>query len=221
MVTIRCSKLNDIMTFPRSKKDELSKTALAYIKERILVEKGYIKEPDFSSKYTEKGNIVEVDSKNLAAKVLGYGVLLKNEEHFKQDILTGTPDIILPDEIIDIKSSWNARTFPFFDDYRLPKNYYWQGVGYCILTNKNRFKIVYCLVNTPEHLVEQSVWQKVRELGVSYDDLYDKIKSEHTFDHIPENDRVRVFEVEVTDEIKEQVITQLEVVKKYYKKLVW
>ena len=78
-----------------------------------------------------KGLIVEDNSIDLIAEVLGYGMLFKNEQYFEDDHLTGTPDIIIPkkDTVIDAKSSWDIFTFPLFDTSVPNMDYWWQGQG--------------------------------------------------------------------------------------------
>jgi hypothetical protein len=84
----------------RHKKDnpELPEGAKTYckiwLKEQIL-NRGV----DFGSKYTEKGNVMEDDSIDFIAKMLKYGMLLKNPVHFENEYITGTPDILTGDGI--------------------------------------------------------------------------------------------------------------------------
>ena len=51
---------------------------------------------------------------HLAQDVLDYGFMYKNEEHFNNDFLTGTPDVNTDSILLDVKSSYDATTFPFF-----------------------------------------------------------------------------------------------------------
>ena len=130
---IRCSAIGQIMTNPRTKKEYLSKTTASYCEE-WLKEQIYGRKKEFTSKYTNKGNIVEQSSLDFVASELGYGSLVKNEESFMNDFLTGTPDAILDDHIIDVKNSWDCFTFPLFFNNVPNKAYYWQAQGYLALT---------------------------------------------------------------------------------------
>ncbi len=116
---IRCSALGKIMTESRSKSEVLSQTAKTYIQELVLEDVYGIKK-EFSSRYTDKGNIQEDESIELAARVLDLPFCTKNDEYFENEFIKGTPDLILEDEIIDIKCSWDGTTFPWFED-ELPK----------------------------------------------------------------------------------------------------
>jgi hypothetical protein len=220
MIKVRASRLGEVMTKPRSKAATLSKTAETYAKDLVLSEKFSYRKPDFYSKYTDKGNEVETESKNIAARVLGYNLLLKNEKHFENEYLTGTPDVILPDEIIDIKSSWDMFTFPFFEDELPTKNYYWQGVAYCILTGRRKFSIIYVLTDTPEHLIEREAWNYVNRNALDMtDEVMAEFKSKMTYGNIPEKYRVKRYTFDVADEVITQVHEQLKIFIDYCKYL--
>jgi hypothetical protein len=111
---IRCSAIGKLMATPRSKSEFLSQTAKTYIHELVLEHKYGIKK-EFSSRYTDKGNAVEDESILLVNDVLDVKFIYKNEEHFTNDWITGTPDVNTEDVLLDVKSSWDATTFPFFD----------------------------------------------------------------------------------------------------------
>ena len=99
------------MTNPQRKTDTISKTTKSYCQD-WLKEQIYGRKKEFSSKYTDKGNEVEQDSLNYIAQNLGYDELIKNEKSFENDFLTGTPDAILSDHLIDVKNSWDCYSFP-------------------------------------------------------------------------------------------------------------
>ena len=63
------------------------------------------------SKYIDKGNAVEVESLAFISKELDIPSLVKNEESFENGFLTGTPDAILDEYIIDVKNSWDCFSF--------------------------------------------------------------------------------------------------------------
>ena len=132
MLKIRCSQhLGKIMTNSRSKSEVLSKTCKTYLQE-LAIEEMYGIRKEFSSRYTDKGNLVEDESISLAQEVLDFGLMYKNEEHFNNDFLTGTPDVNTDTILLDVKSSYDATTFPFFaEDYYYPK-------GYMALCNKRK-----------------------------------------------------------------------------------
>ena len=155
-ILFRCSSLGKLMTEPRSKKDkdagEFSLTASAYLDEFIALYK-YGRSKSFSSKYTTKGTAVEGDGIELYKQVYNAHYVTKNEDWFNDGTIGGTPDIILKDRVIDIKSSWDISTF--LSNKSVPKDYFYQLLGYCRLLNLKKGELVFCLSNTPESLIQR------------------------------------------------------------------
>ena len=218
---IRCSSLGKIMTSPKSKGEVLSQTAKTYLKELAIEEKFGIRK-DFSSRYTDKGNIQEDTAIEMASQVLNLPFALKNTEYFENDFVKGTPDLILEDEIIDIKCSWDGTTFPWFEDELPNKDYYWQLVGYCWLTGRKKARVVYCLVDTPEDIVQDEIrrtsWKKF-EIDVT-EETETEVRAKHEFSHISENKRVRAFQIELNEANIEQVKEKLLHAREYYNDLI-
>jgi len=217
---VRCSALGKIMTSPRSKSEILSQTAKTYVEEQVLQAKyGIVK--TFNSRYTDKGNLVEDESIKLASDVLDLGFILKNDEHFTNDWVTGTPDVNTDDILLDVKSSWDATTFPFFATEIPTKDYYYQLQGYMWLTGKQKSLLVYCLVNTPLDMVQDEIRRAHWNANLLEEslDLIDEVQKRHNFDHIPDNRRVKVFEVEREDEVIEQIKERVELCREYYETL--
>jgi len=150
MLKIRASSLSDIMTDPKGKDETLSvgaKTAITKQAKEFIY--GY--DERFSSKYTEKGLLVEDRSIELLNSVL-FTDYKKNTERKTNEWLTGEADIVA-DRIIDIKSPWSLSTFPCLASEGENKTYEWQLRGYMMLWDLDEAQIAYCLVNTPDHLV--------------------------------------------------------------------
>jgi len=114
---IRASAVGQIMSDPRAKKDKLSATTMTYCQE-WLKEQIYGVKKFNSNKYTEKGIQMEDKAIEYLSK-LNSDFYLKNEESFENDFLTGTPDIILNDTIIDIKCSWEFQLNTIIISYKL------------------------------------------------------------------------------------------------------
>jgi len=208
------------MTSPRSKSEILSQTAKTYVEEQVLLAKyGIVK--TFNSRYTDKGNLVEDESIKLASDVLDLGFLYKNDEHFTNDWVMGTPDVNTDDILLDVKSSWDATTFPFFATEIPTKDYYYQLQGYMWLTGKQKSLLVYCLVNTPLDMVQDEIRRAHWNANLLEEslDLIDEVQKRHNFDHIPDNRRVKVFEVERDDEVIEQIKERVELYREYYETL--
>jgi hypothetical protein len=217
---VRCSALGKVMTSPRSKSEILSQTAKTYVEEQVLLAKyGIVK--TFNSRYTDKGNLVEDESIKLASEVLELGFILKNDEHFSNEWVTGTPDVNTASLILDVKSSWDATTFPFFATEIPTKDYYYQLQGYMWLTGKQKSLLVYCLVNTPLDMVQDEIRRAHWNANLLEEslDLIDEVQKRHNFDHIPDNRRVKVFEVERDDEVIEQIKERVELCREYYETL--
>ena len=180
---IRASASGKLMTSPRSKSEVLSKTTTTYLQDWVK-EEVYGLKKSISSKYLDKGNAVEDDAIDYAAKELGWLFASKNDEHFEDEFFCGTPDVILEDKIIDIKSSWDCFTFPLFEDEIPNKDYFYQLQVYMHLTGKKMAELVYVLMNTPE--------------GIGYDEAFD-------YSHLSSNYRIKSFAIDYDEEVIEQL----------------
>ena len=220
MLKIRCSSIGKIMTNSRSKTETLSKTCKTYLQE-LAVEEMYGKRKEFSSRYTDKGNEVEDDAIKLCESVLDLGFMIKNEEHFTNDYLTGTPDVNT-DIILDVKSSWDATTFPFFAEDIPNRDYFFQLQGYLALTQKTKAYLCYCLVNTPTLMVEDEVrrahWKE--HLIDENEELRSHVEAQHNFDNIPAERRIKTFVVDYDEQVVQSIYERVEECRKYYETLI-
>jgi len=147
----RASASGLLMTNARKKTETLSETTKSYLKE-WLKEQIYGVRNEISSKYLTKG--VEMENESIEV----YGIhrdldfIVKNSKRFNNDYLTGEPDLILDNKIVDIKTSWDCFSFPLFANDVPDKKYYWQLQSYMALTGYKSAELAYVLVNTPEHL---------------------------------------------------------------------
>lgn len=218
---IRCSSLGKLMTASRSKTEQLSKTTKTYIQELVLEHKYGIKK-EWSSRYTDKGNECEEDSITLANEVLNVGFIYKNEEHFQNDYITGTPDVNTNEVLLDIKTSFDGTTFPFFEDEIPNKDYYYQLQGYMWLTGKEESLLVYCLTNTPIEIVEDEIrrvhW-KEHAIEES-EEIRHYVEAKHNFDHIPLEKRVKVFKIQKDEAVIEAIKEKIELAREYYNKII-
>jgi hypothetical protein len=218
---VRCSSIGKLMAASRSKKEQLSKTAKSYIQDVVLEHKYGIKK-EFSSRYTDKGNECEEDSITLANEVLNVGFIYKNEEHFQNDYITGTPDVNTNEVLLDVKTSFDGTTFPFFEEEIPNKDYYYQLQGYMWLTGKEESLLVYCLTNTPEQIVEDEIrrvhW-KEHKLEES-DEIRHFVEAKHNFDHIPLEKRVKVFKIQKDEAVIEAIKEKIKLAREYYNKII-
>ena len=144
------SSIGKIMTEPMSKKEALSVGAKTYWKE-IAREIAYGFRGDLDNKYLRKGIQCEDDS-----------IALLNQVHFKSyqkhigrvetDLLSGECDILTPNYIRDVKTSWSLETFPVLVEDAEDKIYEWQGRAYMHLYDRPEFRLDFCMVTTPEEL---------------------------------------------------------------------
>ena len=218
---IRCSALGRLMTAPRNKSEVLSQTAKSYIQELVLEHKFGIKK-EFSSRYTDKGLQCEDEAISLVNDVLGLGFIFKNEEHFNNDWITGTPDVNTNEILLDIKCSYEAHTFPFFETEIPTKDYYYQLQGYMWLTNKTEALLCYCLVNTPLEIVEDEIrrehWKQFKIDEVA--EIREYVEKKHNFDHLPKNTKVKVFKIERDETVIWEIQNKVEQANIYFNNLI-
>ena len=146
---IGCASIGKIMTEPRQKtrKGELSETAKSYC-ENWLKSHLYGKKKLFTSKYSDKGNIVEDDSIAYIEIALKWDdeFVIKNEVKKEDEYIKGICDVNLRRKIIDTKNSYDCFTFPLFDEEIPDSDYDWQGQGYMELYGKSECEIIYVLM---------------------------------------------------------------------------
>ena len=221
MLKIRCSAIGKIMTNARSKSEVLSKTCKTYLQE-LAIEEMYGIKKEFSSRYTDKGIEVERESIDLVQNNCDYGFMYKNEEHFNNDFLTGTPDVNTDNILLDVKSSYDASTFPFFAEDIPNKDYYYQLQGYMALCNKRKSVLAYCLVNTPYQIVEDEVrrahWKE--HLIDENEELRTDVEARHNFDHIPAEKRIKTFEVRYDKDVIKAIYDRIKECREYYNTLI-
>jgi hypothetical protein len=136
--------------------------AKTYLKEWYAREV-YGDEVQITSKYTEKGLAMEDEAIDFTAYQTGYMFLEKNEEFFDNGYVIGTPDVICEHEILDTKCSWDSVTFLEAVTSPLCYNYEMQMRGYMMLTEKQKARVCYCLMDT-------------EYTGISYDGIDDNLR---------------------------------------------
>ena len=218
---IRSSAIGKIMTNPKTKGESLSQTTKTYLQE-LAVQEVYNIRKEFSSRYTDKGNEVEELSIALCNDVLGLGFIYKNEEHFSNDWITGTPDVNTNEILLDVKSSWDATTFPFFDTELKNKDYFYQLQGYMWLVGKTDALLCYCLIDTPLQIVEDEIRREHWKASLIEEslDLRAFVQAKHTFGHIPKEKRLKVFKIAKDEKVIEEIKTRIEQCREYYNELI-
>lgn len=219
-LVIRCSALGQVMTNSRSKSVPLSQTCKSHIQERFNEIEFGISEY-WTNQYVQKGHGVEDISLMMAQRVNDWQFLTKNEDRFRNDFITGIPDAIADDFIVEIKSSWSMKTFPMYVDSNPNKAYEWQVQGYLWLAEKEVGHLSYCLVDTPDELVNDELFRTARKQG--YIDLPPEVEKEirdnHSFNHVPDHLRTKTFKITRDQEMINQIIERVNLCREYYDEL--
>lgn len=185
------------MTTAKAKSEILSETAKSYIKKKA--KEHYF---GFSSSITTKpmikGKDWEEESIALVNQVRG-SFYIKNKERFENEFLTGEPDIILDDCIIDIKTSWSLETWPATPGEGVNKDYMWQLFAYCWLLDKTEAELIYCMIDTDDLLLGD--WDN---------------RSIHKVSHIDPTKRITVLKYAMLDEYIDQMKEKLPAATEYY-----
>lgn len=200
MLKFRASSLADIMTEPKSKTEVLSvgaKTAIVKMAREFVY--GY--DSIVSTKYMDKGIECEDQSIELLNSVL-FTDYKKNTERRTNEWITGEADIVAPDAILDIKTSWSLDTFPVLAEIGEDKTYWWQMQAYMWLYEKPRAEICYCLIDTPEDLI-------------GYEN-----RSLHQVSHIAPELRVTRWKIDRDDEAIAKIAPKVEAARKYYQQII-
>jgi len=201
-ILIRASSVGYLMSEPVTKADKeagvLSKTAQKHLLDVYISEK-YNRRRDIQTKQMKKGIEVEQESIDLLSMYLKKP-FVKNTERFSNKYITGLPDII-DDGIIDIKSSYDLWTFLGNIPDKLDNLYYWQMQSYMWLTGKTKATIAYCLVNTPNNIIQQEKYYLLKKLDVISEESPEfvkeamKLELNMKFDDIAMNERILMFDV--------------------------
>lgn len=200
----------------KSKNTEISQTAKSEI-EKIFIENEY----GFSENlYTDpilKGRMLEQQAIELVSE-LDRKYYVKNETNYKNEYLSGTPDIIHKDRIIDIKVPDDYENF-FKSDIK--SLYFAQGQAYMDLTGLKVFELVYVLMPEPDNFLSAKLQRLSYKLS---SEDYDKAEIEILNNNIiinslPLSQRVRRFTIEYDPEYIESAKRQIEKCRLYYNSL--
>jgi hypothetical protein len=89
----------------------------------------------------------EQDSIELYNKLYGR-FHVKNEQYYPSTHLHGTPDIVTPNWVIDVKTCMKSDTFDRITESKAYRAYWWQLVAYSYLTSKMNVSLVFTDLNT-------------------------------------------------------------------------
>jgi hypothetical protein len=227
-IKIRCSALGKIMTNPRAKKDTMSKTCQTYVEDLFKeLEYGIVK--DFSNDATEKGNRMEKSALELMNDVLELNLTSDYIDGMSQrygynDYVHGSTDLETDDTVYDVKTSYDGNTFPMFAVDIPTKEYYDQLQGYLWITGKSKAILAYCLLDTPEDLLQDAIrrehW-KQNSFWNGDDDpaIIEQVTANHRFGHIDAKYRVKHWVIERDEERIEAFKERIELCREYYNML--
>tara|TARA_R110000764_G_scaffold199550_2_gene284872 strand:- start:830 stop:1525 length:696 start_codon:yes stop_codon:yes gene_type:complete len=217
----RASQIGKIMTNARKKDEVLGGTAKTQVQQTLIKDLYGIRK-EFWSKQMDKGNICEDDSIELYARVNGFFDLKKNEESFENDFFTGTPDLLHEDYVIDIKTSWDGTTFPWFAEEIPTKDYFYQLQAYMDLTGKRKAILAYCLTDAPEDMMQDEIrrqgWQhKMIEITEEFEE---KVRGQMCFGQIPDDLRIKTFHFEYDEDVIIKMKERVVYCRAYYEELI-
>jgi hypothetical protein len=221
----RPSQLPDLMRSGK-KAGTLSKTTQSIL-DKIFIKEKYGREEIIVSKYMEKGTSKEDKSIELYSIATDPTIKLeKNQDRLQNEYLIGTPDLILEDKVVDIKTSWSIWTYFAVDEAKAKEDYYYQLVAYMLLTGKKKAELAYCLVDNEEF----TIYSELRKIqfGLGLDELNDmdkiaeleaQVRYNHTYGDIPISERVKIFHFELLEDEEEKIKAQLDLCKQYLNSL--
>lgn len=207
----------------------LSDTCIEYLLEAyafaVYKKQSITKELDVQ--YTAKGKMVEEESIDLLGKLDGV-VYFKNDQRVENEYLTGEPDvhngqdIMSCTKIIDIKSVWDYPGFLRKMFQKLDNGYDYQLKGYMELTGAREAEIAYCLVNTPETMVNDFKRRLFYKMNVATEENPEyllecaKLENSMYFDDIEIYQRVHKVPIQpFTEEQKQAVYDRVKVCREW------
>ncbi|HHZ96154.1 MAG TPA: hypothetical protein EYN67_11510 [Flavobacteriales bacterium] len=206
--TKKHAQLVGIETYP-----ELPKGARSYC-ENWIKEQVYRRQKEFTSKYTDKGNFTEqwsLDWININ-KLTRFS---KNEESFNNEWMTGTPDIVSEEKVIDIKNSYDFPTFPLFDYGITNKDYYYQLMVYMELTGRKKAELIYTLNDLPHHLIEGEARSQAYRQGGEWQDHFEDCHKRFTYGEIEDKYKIKFFPLEYDAAVIEQIKSRVGMCRAY------
>ena len=210
----RCSSLGHLMTEARSKSEYLSETTKTHLME-CYIGAVFNRKKDLTNKFLTKGIEAEESSIDLLS-ITQKDFYIKNETRFSNDFIQGTPDIVIEDQslVIDIKSSFDIYTFAASQKAE-NKMYYWQLQGYMWLTGCNKAWLSYCLVNTPDAIIEREISKALYQSGVSenskeFQEYAEEMRAFHRYEDIEKSKRIFIknydFDSQAIEKLQERIL---------------
>lgn len=217
------TKMDETVAMLIEKRDapfELSQGAKTYIIEEWLrIEYGY-KQLVVTDEML-KGDLCEQDGFALLDIVFPHPTHFREKNKFskRDNWVTGHPDSVFPEIIEDVKCSFDIRTFFDVTDY--PTIYEAQGQTYMHLFKRPKFRLCYCLVNTPQVLIDNEIRRMFYRYGADEENEHfleaqSQIIKNHTVDGIPPEKRVKAFDFEFQPEYIKELKFRVDAANEFY-----
>lgn len=213
---VRASSIGDLMTGGRTKGADWGDTSLGVIRKAVLFNKYGIEE-HITSKHMEKGILNESEGLSMYREYIGgYFKIDDVKQRLINNYCSGEPDLIHDGIVVDIKNSWSANSFPFWDTEIKNKSYLYQLQTYMWLGGLKSAKLVYTLTTTPEHIRLQEIQRLFYRLCDKPENAElpqyevellaeEMVTKEMVFDHIPKQNRIKIFSIDRDDEMIAQI----------------
>lgn len=171
---------------------------------QIYTEETTGRKKDVQSLYIQKGIDTEEDSITLYS-LRTNTMYRKNKERVSNEFITGEIDFDDEEDgvVIDTKSTWDIFSFDKKVKIGIGKIYEWQGHGYMWLKNRDKFRVAYCLNNTPQKIIDQLI-KRLEYNFIGDKEQFEEAKLElinnHNFDDLPIHRKIRIYEMERSEE---------------------
>lgn len=207
----------------KNKPFEFGDTAKSYIKSVWLREEFGYDEPIVVPEML-KGLLCEQDAFTLVSKLYkSKQFRIKNTKLFIDDYFSGTPDVVLDSEgvVEDVKCSWTLKQFI---NAEITKLYSTQLQVYMHLTGCTKARLYYALLDTPTELILDEQRRFFYKYGCDndnpdYQEAERKIDMIHKVSHLPEEKRLKCFEIEYDPLLISKLQERILLAREYYNTL--
>jgi len=207
----------------RDAEPALSKGAKTAVEE-IYVEDKFSFRKGLSSKFIQKGHSMEDKAIKVVSDLLGLEDVIKNEQHYDNEYIQGTPDAI---KRLGFGSGFqfDIKNLYYPDGLMISKPldpiYDWQGKGYNWMLGFETGYVVKILQNLPADLLEIEVKKLWKENGRDWfeeipEKFYEEVRDYFNFEKLPLEDRLKIFRVDVTEADKEAIKDAVKLARIHY-----
>lgn len=187
--------------------------------------------PELKNKYVEKGNKQEEEGFTIMALQLNLGMVYKNTQRLSNEYSIGECDLDHNKVGYDNKCSYDLSTFPMFE-FEIPDDkYWWQLQNYNInWPHWEKMCLCYTLVDSSETEVKKAIkWtddqdeiyrivERMIYIKLEFERLqaiYFPLSTLSTFTEIPEENRIKTFYFEPSQEAKNLIKERAYMCKEY------